>query len=203
MRFGLTLTKCENLRAEINRGYQRLLRHFAGGRLAQTVEEAEHCRALVELCDRYATGAPDRAGLRALKPLLILLQTEARVIQEVDSGRVEDALYHTDRALDDLLDHYCAHASVRAYDQAHEAQTLHRLYDLLARYCVRSWMQGTHSVQSGAEALERLRSELGRLIGTEPQSGLRSALRIAVAQERFEEAARLRDQLGEKRVRRV
>jgi hypothetical protein len=165
MRQRLSPSACSELRQSIERGQQHLAYLLAVEDHVRVIAEARHCRAAIHMCEEFAEREEDRR-VGGYATHVILMETRAHVALAADARQPLEALYHVDRGLRDLLDHYTRHACVRAYDRAKEVR-----------------------------ALERLRFRLLEEIFPGPQADLRRALSDALREERFEDAARLRDRL--------
>jgi len=186
MRQRLSPTACAELRQSVERAEQLLACLLTVEDHVRVVAEARRCRAAIHLCTHFAEGELARAGdhddarhddarhdardIASRAPRIILMETRAQVAIAKAAGAPIEALHHVDCALRDLLDHYTAHATVREYDRAQEVRTL-----------------------------ERLRARLIDEIFPGPRAELRRALSDALREERYEDAARLRDRLRTRR----
>ncbi|MCB9865551.1 MAG: UvrB/UvrC motif-containing protein [Phycisphaerales bacterium] len=103
---------------------------------------------------------------------VIVMETRAHVALATRADQPLEALLHIDAGLRDLLDYFAARANVRAYDRAREVR-----------------------------ALEHLRDRMLEEIFPGPHAELRRALAEALREERYEDAARLRDHLRARRLR--
>lgn len=167
--FALSAQAFSDLADEIRLYYQRLLCLFVLDEYGPAVADIDHCLDAIEFGECYADSPNNRNAHTAFKPYLYLMRAKAGAAMHSAAGRVAEALGCAERGLNDLLSHYCRHASLKAYRQSDEVR-----------------------------ALEVLRLELSRKNRSEDQANLRRALRIAVLEERFEDAARLRDALQKK-----
>jgi hypothetical protein len=169
MRYQLTAKTCTALRNEIAAARERLAYLYAIEDYAGVVATARRCRASLRFYEEYATGEDRESPCRDLASV-VLMQTRAAVLLALQEEELIEAHYHVERGLQDLLNIFTNRQALRAYDR-------------------------NKSVRS----LERLRRELvERLIPT-PRASLRNALHVAIRDERYEEAAKLRDQLRKKK----
>ena len=165
MRHQLSRIACSEMRANVERTQQHLAYLFTVEDYAQVISEAQRCRAVLQLCAEFAESPADQE-INACAPQIILIQTRAEVAHALATRGPVEALYYVNRGLADMLDHFTHHASVQAYDRAREVR-----------------------------ALERVRRRLLDQVFPGPRAELRTALAHAVREERYEDAARLRDRL--------
>lgn len=164
--FEITATECERLREEMLLFYQRVVCLFVLDAYEQAVEDLEHCRRIIELCDRFGADRQVVDSMVAIVPHMVVMNTKAVTARLVAEGRAKEALDKTIGGACELLNHFCAHGTVEDYRQSDQ-------YDVL----------------------ERLRLQLSAQLDGDDRVRLRRALRLAVREERYEDAAHLRDEL--------
>lgn len=165
MQHRLSPNACAALRASVLRMEQHLAYLWVVEDHAGAIAVAQHCRAALHMCSEY--GDPGKiADLMRVVPRVILFEARAQIARTLADERPAEALFHAERGLRDLLEHFSRHGTVRAYDRSREVR-----------------------------ALERLHKRLVEQLFPGPRAELRQALKCAVRDERYEDAARIRNQL--------
>jgi hypothetical protein len=169
MRQKLSSTQCAALREELQRARERLAYLYAMERYPEVVTEADRYRATIHFCDEFAERDEDRVDVDTIATVVIL-QTRAATALSVGREDWVHALYQVDEGLRTLLAIFADRLPIRAYDRAKQVR-----------------------------ALERLRRDLLDQLFPGPRAQMRTALHDAVREERYEDAARLRDRLRRRR----
>lgn len=156
---------CARLQRDVAEARQRLDFLYTMEQFAQVVVEAERCRAAIHLCEEFAERDEDRVD-RKNAAGVVVVQARAAVALALNQCDFVQALFHVDQGLQELLALFIESGSIRAYDRAQEVRTL-----------------------------ERCRRDILDKIFPGPRAEMRSALSDAIREERYEEAARLRDRL--------
>jgi hypothetical protein len=122
--------------------------------------------AIFDLCRDYALEKDDRVALEEFRPYVLMMDARARAYHALEDGQPASALAHINRG----VMHIRAHLEQFAAPEA----------------------------ERRSEELKILRNLAGELSERVPQDSIivaRKALRAAIQEERFEDAARLRDTL--------
>ncbi|MEK6800043.1 MAG: UvrB/UvrC motif-containing protein [Planctomycetota bacterium] len=164
--FVLSPAECEALRQEASQFYRRYIAYFVLEEFDGVVDDTTHSLGLLDLCRDYAMEPDDRSAMEEFRAYVVMMQTRGLAYHAMEEEEPASALAHVNRGIMDI----------------------------------RSLFAGTESEARVEEAEEMriLRSLAAELGGKLPRNSLvrtRKALRSAVDQERFEDAARLRDQL--------
>jgi hypothetical protein len=168
--FSLSPRECATLRSEASLYYRRYIALFVLEDYADVVRDTSHSLMIFDLCHEHGLEPADRVFLEEFRPYVLMMDARAQAYQAMEEGETASALAHVNRGIMHIKAHYEAYGQVEA---------------------------GRNS-----EELRILRS-LGQKLSEEaPKDSLivtRKALRDAIEQERFEEAARLRDALKKAR----
>ena len=145
---------------------RRYVAYFFLEEYDRVVVDTEHSLAILDLCREHAMEPDDRVALEEFRPYILMMHARGLSYQAMNDGQAASALAHVNRGI------------------------------MRVRACVQD--------QRGPDAAEqceeiRILRTLGRELNSKvPQDSplvTRKALRDAIAHERFEEAARLRDEL--------
>lgn len=164
--FILSRNDCEALRNEASLYYRRYIALFVLEEFANVVGDTAHSLAIFDLCRDYAFEADDRNSLEEFRPYVLMMRARASAYQALEENEPSSALAHVNRGILDIKAHF----------ERNERPEI-------ANTC---------------EEIKMLRALAAELNGKVPKGSVlltRKALRDAVEQERFEDAARLRDQL--------
>lgn len=167
--FGLTPQECCELRLEASLFYRRYIALFVLEEYADVAADTSHSLAIFDLCRDFAREREDRLALEEFRPYVLMMDARARAYNAVDEQEASSALAHVNRGVMAIKAHY------EQFGQPEAANT--------------------------SEEVKVLRALANDLRDQFPKDSLivtRKALRTAVEQEQFEEAARLRDALKER-----
>lgn len=164
--FGLTNEECHDLRLEASLFYRRYVAFFVLEEYADVHRDTSHSLAIFDLCRDHALDQEDRGALEEFRPYVLMMDARARAYQASEEGELASALAHVNRGIMHVKGHYECCEQPEAVE--------------------------------ASEELRILRSLAAELADRAPKNSLivtRKALRNAIEHERFEEAARLRDEL--------
>ena len=165
--FRLGENDCRLLREEGMMYYHRYLATFVLEDYAAVARDTARNLRLFDLINRYARTDEDRFALEAYRPYVIMMNTRARANLEMQYERYREAI-----------------EVVEAGKTAIAA-----LYEAIA--------PEDEPSQSGEwSLLDDLAGEIREKIPVDPAEKLMNDLNVAIAEERYEDAARLRDSLG-------
>ena len=164
--FGLSPEDCQGLRTEASLYYRRYIALFVLEDYGDVAGDTSHSLAIFDLTRDHALERTDRLSLEEFRPYVLMMDARSHAYGAMEEGAVASAIAHVNRGIMHIKGHF------------------------------EGWNQPEAITRS--EELKILRS-LGQKLSAEmPQNSLivtRKALRAAIEQERFEEAARLRDAL--------
>jgi len=164
--FVLSRNDCEALRNEASLYYRRYIALFVLEEFANVVRDTAHSLAIFDTCRDYAFELDDRNALEEFRPYVLMMRARASAYQALEEEEIASAIAHVNRGILEIKAHF----------------------DRMDR----------PEVASGCEEIKMLRALAAELNGKVPKGSVlltRKALRDAVEQERFEDAARLRDEL--------
>ena len=164
--YDLSSQECYALRAEASLYYRRYIALFVLEEYEAVVRDTAHSLAIFDLCRDYALEPEDNTVLEEFRPYVLMMDARGRAYQALEQEQVASALAHVNRGIMHIRGHYEA--------------------------------RGQGETGASSEELKILRTLGHKLSEQVPPDSLivtRKALRAAIEQERFEEAARLRDAL--------
>lgn len=166
--FSLSPQECQELRVEASLYYRRYVALFVLEEYANVVTDASRTLAIMDLFQEHAMEPADRTSLESFRPYVIMMIARAQAYNALEHDEPASALAHANRGILQL-------------EQASE-ETFE--FDMLEQ----------------SEEMRMLRQLVTEVTRQMPHNSLvakRNALRSALDEERFEEAARLRDELKE------
>lgn len=169
--FRLDSEACELLRIEGVMFYHRYLAEFVLGDYEAVQRDTRRNLKLFDFCHRYAEEDTDREILQQYRPYVMMMHTRAGARMALNANRPKKALSIVRRAI----------RAIRAFYERYDAP---------------------EAVEQSTElaVLKALAREVKALIPVDPATKLRKQLRQAIAEERYEDAADLRDQLEQLRT---
>jgi hypothetical protein len=166
--FALTPTDCQALREESAMFYHRYLSLFVLEQYEAVIRDTQHNLDVLEMCGRYGKSDYDRMCLEQYRPYILMMNMRAKASQALKAGYVQTAAAYL-------------RGGVRQI--AHLAPREHR----------REFLRSCNEARILLDMLRQIRRQLP----ADPREALRRRMAQAVKAERYEEAARLRDELGE------
>lgn len=164
--FSLSRQDCQELRVEASLYYRRYVALFVLEEYPGVIADTAHSLGLFDLCRDYASDNDDRTWLEEFRPYVLMMQARARAYQAIEENEATSALAHVNRGIIDIRAHFERYGKTEAEDRSEELKVLRGM----AR-------------------------ELGEKVPRDSLIVTRKALRDAIEQERFEDAAKLRDTL--------
>lgn len=155
---------CQALRAEASMFYRRYVSLFVLEEFAAVVKDTSHSLAVFDLCRDHAFEKQDREFLEPYRPYVLMMDARARAYQALQDGEPAAALAHVNRGILQVKNH------LERTSEGASAETADEM-----------------------KILQALGAELAKKIPPDSLVVTRRALRTAIEQERFEDAARLRD----------
>lgn len=157
---------CRSLRHEAAMYYQRYLALFALEDFEGVERDTARNLQVLELCHRYGASEADRFVLEQYRPYILMMNARAKSLRLLKGGDVRAALYHVRVGLATIRDFYDEAGHPEAYKKCPEARIL-----------------------------RKLRRQIKKNLPSDPVVDLKKRLKRALASERYEEAARIRDEL--------
>lgn len=164
--FHLTPKDCLLLREEASMYYHRYLSLFVLGEFDQVVRDTERNLHLLDFCRRYAIEEHDRLVLEQYRPYIVMMHARAEASIHYHAQRYQAALEIVQDGLRKIRRLFRQHGQPEAYDHANEVKVL-----------------------------RRFKADIRKRLPVNPVTLLKKRLDKAVRAERYEEAARLRDEI--------
>lgn len=164
--YQLTPQECQELREEAALYYQRYLALFVLQEFAGVERDTQRNLKVLDLCRQFAAEDRDRYILEQYRPYIVMMNTRAKALPALEAGQTRTALAHVEAGLKVLREFFESFNQPEAYGKSPEVRIL-----------------------------RKLRSRIRKRLPPDPVAELRRQLERAVAEERYEEAARIRDQL--------
>lgn len=165
--FSLDERACELLRAETVMYYHRYLAEFVLEDFEAVARDTQRNLDVMDFCSAYAEEPSDRFILEQYRPYVVMMNTRARAKISLADRRPKAAL----AAVNDGIK---------------------QIRDFLKRFGQEEMAQNS----SELAVLRVLAREIGAAIPKDPIEKLRDALDRAVREERYEEAAAIRDRIN-------
>jgi hypothetical protein len=163
--FTLDSEDCEALRSESIMYYHRYLAMFVLGDYAAVAEDTKRNIELFDFCLAYAEEDSDRYYLEQYRPYVQMMSTRARARLAMDRNRASEALK-------------IVHEGIRDIKETCE-----------------EFEQGEDVAVTELAVLKALAREIEARMELDPVARLRRKLRKAIEEERYEDAAEIRDKI--------
>jgi tetratricopeptide (TPR) repeat protein len=170
--FTLTRDQCATLREEAVMYYHRYLSLFVLEDFAGVVRDTGRNLHVLDFCSRYATDDTDRYYLEQYRPYIVMMNTRAKASLLKDRSKYREALATIEEGLDSIREFFVRLGQESAYGQSNEVKVL-----------------------------KKFAREIRKKLPVDPMRKLQKQLDRAVEQERYEEAARLRDEINRRKVK--
>lgn len=164
--FSLSPDECLAIRDESLQYYHRYLASFAMEDYDMVVRDTQRNLDVLDLCCKYGEQESDRMALEAHRPYIIMMNTRAKALGAIGNGQYLTALAHVERGLVSIRDFFKKYGTAKSFNHSPEVVIL-----------------------------KALRREIRKQLPVDPIRKLKQELADAVAEERFEDAAQLRDSL--------
>jgi hypothetical protein len=164
--FHLTRRQCALLREEAGMYYHRYLGLFVLEDFPSVVRDTARNLRVLDLCGQYAMDEQDRLILEQYRPYITMMNTRAQASLELRDGKFDAALQTVKRGLKRIKEFFNRFGQEEVYADSHEVR-----------------------------ALKRLGREIRKKLPDNPLKRLQLKLNRAVKNEKYEQAAVLRDQI--------
>jgi hypothetical protein len=164
--FVLDPAECREIRDEALQYYQRYLANFVLEDYPAVADDTRRNLEVLDLCATYAQEDDDRFALEAYRPYILMMHHQCLALAVMNSGDYRSALHHVEGGIRAIRTVFESHGGPKAWRLSGEIQVL-----------------------------RALRREIHRRLPVDRVRHLKRLLSRAVRLERYEEAARLRDQL--------
>jgi tetratricopeptide (TPR) repeat protein len=164
--FVLAPDESRMLRDESLQYYHRYLANFAMEEYEAVIRDTQRNLDVLDLCAQYADEEGDQLALEVHRPYIVMMNTRAKALYSMQNGQFLTALAHVERGLMTIREFFKKFADAKAFNHSAEAIIL-----------------------------KALRREIRKQLPIDPIRKLKQDLADAVAEERFEDAAQIRDSL--------
>ena len=164
--FHLSGDQCQLLREEALMYYQRYLSLFVLEEFSGVVRDTSRNLRVLDLCGKFALDESDRLVLEQYRPYITMMNARAGAYIHLKSKRPADALRTVEAGLASIREFFGKFGQDEAYGHSNEVKVL-----------------------------KRFAREIRRKLPVSPMQKLQRKLDRAVKNEKYEEAARLRDKI--------
>jgi hypothetical protein len=164
--FHLNQSQCASLREEAVQYYHRYLSLFVLEEFPGVVRDTARNLRLIDLCGKYADEEQDRLVLEQYRPYIIMMHARAEASLNFQEHKYPEALEKIEEGLLQIKDFFARFGQEEAYSESSEVRVL-----------------------------KKFARDIRRKLPVSPITRLQRKLEKAVKDERFEEAARLRDKI--------
>ena len=168
--FHLTAAQCQSLREEAAMYYQRYLSLFVLEDFAGVIRDTARNLKVLDLCGKYAVEDQDRVILEQYRPYITMMNARAKASLLFNERRFSEALKIVEQALEDIREFFTRFGQPEIFPQSNEVKVL-----------------------------KRFARDIRKKMPMDPIVKLQAQLDRAVKGERYEEAAKLRDEIKRKR----
>jgi len=162
----LTPEECREIREEAFQYYQRYLANFVLEDYEAVVRDTKRNLDVLDLCVKYAEEDDDRYSLEQYRPYVLMMHYRSKGLGAKQKRAYRTALAHVECGRKTLRTYFTEMGQPKAYKASDEVQVL-----------------------------KTLRRAIRRYLPVDPVAKTRRMLDRAVDEERYEDAARLRDDL--------
>ena len=164
--FHLTPAHCQSLREEALMYYHRYLGLFVLGEYPAVARDTQRNLRVLDLCGKFAVDDQDRLILEQYRPYIIMMHTRSLASIQYNADKYPEALAIVRKGLRDLKAFFHRFGQGQAYKHASEVRML-----------------------------RRFGKEISSKLPVDPVHKLNRDLARAIKFERYEDAARLRDEI--------
>jgi len=167
--FHLTSAQCQSLREEAAMYYQRYLSLFVLEDFSGVIRDTSRNLKVLDLCGKYAVEEQDRVILEQYRPYIIMMNARAQASLLFNEERFPDALRVVHDAMENIREFFTRFGQPEVFAHSNEIKVL-----------------------------KRFARDIRKRMPIDPIVKLQSQLDRAVKGERYEEAAKLRDEIKRK-----
>lgn len=166
--FHLSSSQCASLREEAVQYYHRYLSLFVLEEFSGVVRDTARNLRLIDLCGKFAEDEQDRLLLEQYRPYITMMHARAQASLLFSDQKYPEALAKVEEGLSQIKEFFARFGQEEAFDQSNEVRVL-----------------------------KRFARDIRRKLPVNPVTRLQRKLQKALKDERYEEAARLRDKISE------
>jgi hypothetical protein len=166
--FQLNSTQCASLREEAVMYYHRYLSLFVLEEFPGVVRDTARNLRVLDICGKYAEDEQDRLVLEQYRPYITMMHSRAEASLLTSDKKFAEALEKVESGLAQIKEFFARFGQEEAYAESNEVRVL-----------------------------KRFARDIRKKLPVNPMTRLQRKLDRAVKDERYEEAARLRDKIAE------
>jgi len=164
--FTLDPDECRAIREEAIQYYHRYLANFVLEDYEAVARDTQRNLDVLDLCVSFAAEEDDQYSLEQYRPYILMMNVRSKALLAIEKERYRTALAHVDSGLRRIREFFRQYGEPRAFKVSGEVQVL-----------------------------RTLRKEILSHIPEDPIRRTARLLKRALREERYEDAARLRDEL--------
>ena len=164
--FSLDGDECREIRDEAVQYYHRYLANFVLEDYPAVARDTQRNLQVLDLCNEYADQDEDRYALEQYRPYIQMMNARSQALIAMAKGRYRTALAHVNAGLRRIREFFREFGEPRAYRTSGEV-----------------------------EVLKGLRKEIQPHVPESPMRKARRQRKQALREERYEDAARIRDEI--------
>ena len=164
--FQLSSDQCQSLREEALMYYHRYLSLFVLGEFTGVARDTARNLRVLDICGKFGEDEQDRLILEQYRPYIIMMNARALASIDLDRGEFQKAYDVVKQGLGDIRRFFKRFGQEQAYKHSSEVKIL-----------------------------RRFRKEIKKKLPVDPMEKLQEELDLAIKDERYEEAAKLRDEM--------
>ena len=165
--FHLNQGQCASLREEAVQYYHRYLSLFVLEEFSGVVRDTGRNLRLIDLCSKYADDEQDRLVLEQYRPYITMMHSRAKASIFVAEKKYPEALEKIEEGLSDIKEFFTRFGQEEAYKESSEVRVL-----------------------------KKFARDIRKKVPVSPLTRLQRKLEKAIKDERYEEAAELRDKIA-------
>lgn len=164
--FELDSDEIREMHEEAMQYYQRYLANFVLEDYESVTRDTQRNLDVLDLCLQYAGKEEDRYAMEPYRPYILMMNSRSKALAAMGNSAYRTAMAHVESGLEKIKEFFVSYGNRKAYRASTEVQVL-----------------------------RALRREIRRHLPHDPIRDTRRQLAKAIREERYEDAARLRDQL--------
>lgn len=164
--FILDADECREIREEAVQYYHRYLANFVLEDYEAVARDTQRNLEVLDLCAKYADEDEDKYALEQYHPYILMMNARSKALLALEHRRFRTALAHVNNGLHRIKHFFRNFGDPKAYRMSGEV-----------------------------EVLKNLRKEIMAHVPEDPIHRMQRLLKRALREERYEDAARLRDEL--------
>lgn len=165
--FTLNADECHDLREEAAQYYKRYLANFVLEDYEAVIRDTQRNLEVLDFCIKYAEDEADQLAMEQYRPYIIMMNARSKGLSSMDHGAYRTALVHVENGLTTIKDFFERFGMPQAFRMSGEVKVL-----------------------------KALRRQVRGFLPVDPIRKLKNKLNRALRDERYEDAARLRDELN-------